>query len=183
VRRWWIWLGLLLSLGVNAGILATLAVQHLRGGSAPQQSRNAPAPQPAAAEPRPNLPNVGVLADRLGLTGEKRRSFIEAQQVFVMHMREHRFRLVELQAELRAELVAEHPDRAKVESLTQRLGETYSALDRSLADNILTTRDLLTPEQQRRFLVFVEARLRQLRPAAAPQRAFPPRRRFAPPGP
>lgn len=212
MRRWWLLVALLLSVGINGGILGTLAVQHFRqpappagpefepapprpGELEPPPEPGGPPPGPAApdlAEPRPEL---GPLADRLGVTGESRRRFLDLQERFVAARREQRFRIVQLQAELRANLVAERPDRARVQAATQALGEAYAALDRALADNILATREILTPEQQRRFLVFVEARLRQLqaggapkpglRPALRPQRPrfWPFRRRFDRAGP
>jgi Spy/CpxP family protein refolding chaperone len=181
VRRWWILIGLLLSLGVNVGILATLGLQHLRRDRDPRPPAEAP---PPPAELKPNLVR---LADRLGVTGEARERFLASQEEFVERMREQRFGLMRLQSELRTELVAEHPDRAQVETLTRQLGDAYAAQDRALAENILASRDVLTPQQARLFLSFVEARLHQLRAGERPPlgmqrpRLWPPRRRFEPP--
>jgi len=176
VRRWLVPLALLLSVGVNLGILATLGLQHWRGGHEPP-----PGPPPEEGAPPPGelegrRPNVGPLADRLGLVGEPRHRFIEMQERFVAGMRERRFELQSLQGALRAELVAERPDRARVEELTTRLGNAYAQLDRSLAENILASRELLTVQQQRQFLRFVESRLQQLRGGERPPiaRARPP---------
>ncbi len=179
MRRWWILIGLLLSLGVNAGILATLGVQHFRGGGQPRPEAGGPPPPP----PEEMRPNLAPLADRLGVTGEARQRFLATQETFVARMRDGRFRLMQLQAELRAELLAERPDRGRVETITQQLGEAYAAQDRALAESILAARDILTPAQQERFLTFVEARLHQLRGGERPlpgmrPRLWPPRRRF-----
>jgi Spy/CpxP family protein refolding chaperone len=179
VRRWWILIGLLLSLGVNAGILATLGVQHFRGRDQPRPEQGG-APPTAPEEMRPNL---APLADRLGVTGEARQRFLATQEQFVARMREGRFRLMQLQAELRAELLSERPDRSRIDATTRQLGEAYAAQDGALAESILAARDVLTPVQQERFLTFVEARLHQLRggeralPGMRP-RLWPPRRRF-----
>lgn len=179
MRRWWLMIALLLSAGVNVGILATLLVQHAHKGYGGE-----PPPAREVGPPPVERPNVGPLADRLGLAGEARSRFIETQERFVAAMREQRFRRQQLQAELRAELVSERPDRARIDQLTKQLGEAYGSLDRALADNILETRTILTPQQQRQFLSFVQVRLDQLRgdrpPPQGPlrNRPWPPRRRF-----
>lgn len=184
MRRWWVLIGLLLSLGVNAGILATLGVQHFRGDRPPRPENGGPPPGPPGEEMRPEemRPNLAPLADRLGVTGEARHRFVATQEQFVARMREQRFKVMQLQAELRAALLAERPDRDRIDALTRQLGEAYGAQDRALAESILAARDILTPAQQERFLSFVEARLHQLRGGERPPgmrpRLWPPRRRF-----
>ena len=56
----WLWLALLLSVGVNLGVLATISTHRLR--------------EPATRDgrPREDRPPVGRAADRLGLEGEER---------------------------------------------------------------------------------------------------------------
>jgi len=182
VRRWWVLIGLLLSLGVNAGILATLGVQHFRGDREPRPQEGGPPPPPEEMQPEEMRPNLSPLADRLGVSGEARRRFIATQEQFVSRMREQRFKLMQLQAELRAALLAEHPDRERIDAITRQLGETYGAQDRALAESILAAREILTPDQQERFLSFVESRLHQLRGGGRPPgmrpRLWPPRRQF-----
>ncbi|MEO8502619.1 MAG: periplasmic heavy metal sensor [Acidobacteriota bacterium] len=170
MKRWWLLIALLLSTGINVGILATLLTQHFHKPAAASSSVS-PLDGVADVGQRPNL---GPLADRLGLRGAARTRFMEMQESFVTGMREQRFHLKQLQAELRSELLSEHPDRDRIEPLTKQLGEAYGSLDRALAENILASRAVLTPEQQMQYLRFVGARLQQLRgdrPAAErPQR-------------
>ena len=91
-------IGLLLSLGVNAGILATLGVQHFRGDREPRPQAGGPPPPPEEMQPEEMRPNLSPLADRLGVSGEARRRFIATQEQFVSRMREQRFKLMQLQA-------------------------------------------------------------------------------------
>lgn len=180
MRRWWLLIALLLSAGVNVGILATLLAQRGHKGAGEASPPRESAPLAPAVKP-----NVAPLADRLGLAGETRTRFVETQERFVATMREQRFRRLQLQAELRAELLSEQPDRARIDQLTKQLGEAYGSLDRALADNILETRTLLTPAQQRQFLRFVQSRLEQLHgerppgPGPLRNRPWPARRRFS----
>ena len=177
MKRWWILIALLLSAGINVGILATLLAQHLHQPVAAAPG-GASAALDAVADVGPR-PNLGPLADRLGLRGEARSKFMEMQEGFISAMREQRFHLMQLQAELRAELLSEHPDRERIEPLTKQLGEAYGSLDRALAENILASRAVLTPEQQMQYLGFVGSRLQQLR-GDRPAAARPPRERLWP---
>ncbi len=85
MKRWWIVIALLLSVGVNVGILATLATRKL--ASSPPPSADGPAPPPLREEAREeeggSFPRVHRLADRLGLEGEQRRRFVTSSRASV----------------------------------------------------------------------------------------------------
>lgn len=185
MSRRWLGLALLLSVGVNLGILATLAVERLRDGSGPP----APAaeavgsvealpgadaeagrgsepggedPPGAPADPSgraPVPPEVGhrleILADRMGLDGEERRKFLEIQRRFFRDTFHHRQELLLRQRALRRELVAARPDRDRVAEALERLAEARDALDRSMVETVLASRELLDPAQEREYLRFV----------------------------
>jgi len=102
------------------------------------------------------------LADRLGLEGEKRERFLEIQRQFVAGTREQRRRMAELHRELRQELLAPQPDRRRVQAVLQEIGRTYAELEGAVARDVLDSREVLDPEQERIFLEFV----RRLRAAA-----------------
>ena len=80
--RWWLVIGLLLSVGLNVGILATIAARWPgppppREGRPPQEGQN-----PANPNANPNIdpvPRLGRLADRLKLEGDQRRKFLDLQ--------------------------------------------------------------------------------------------------------
>ena len=84
----WLWIALLLSVGVNLGVLATVGTTHLR--------------EPARWErgAREERPPVARVADRLGLEGESRDAFILIQNEFFQGMQESR---AELEKALRIE--------------------------------------------------------------------------------
>jgi Spy/CpxP family protein refolding chaperone len=118
------------------------------------------------------------LADRLGLQGEVRERFIAQQRSFFLATAHDRQRLRRIHAELRRELASPEPDRARTDRLTEEASRTYLELERAMVANVLTTREMLDPEQERLFLEFVGRR----GPGrfAAPdegERRFPPRRR------
>jgi hypothetical protein len=97
-----------------------------RGAALPRADREPrpeAGPPPLDRAPEEMRPNLSPLADRLGVTGEARQRFIATQEQFVSRMREQRFRLMQLQAELRAALLAEHPDRERIDAITRQLGE------------------------------------------------------------
>ena len=140
----WLWIALLLSVGVNLGVLATIGTHRLRE------------PAPWDRGPREEGPPIGLAADRLGLEGENRDAFIQIQTDFFQRMKESREELEILRLELRRELTSETPDRAVVNGLIEEMGQAYSRLDRVFVDNVLKSREILDPEQEGRYLEFLE---------------------------
>ena len=155
MRRWGLAIALLLSLGMNVGILAMLWTGKARG-------------RPWMERPRAEAPiaNLERFADRLELEGETRRRFLEIQRRFFETTREERRRLQGLRAELRRALTARDPDRAAVDRILAEIAAVQPKLDRALADNVLATRELLAPAQERRFLRHLAF---LLRPRAGPE--------------
>jgi Spy/CpxP family protein refolding chaperone len=141
VRRWGLAIALLLSLGMNAGILAMLWTGKARGRQFMERPR-AEAP----------LANLERFADRLELEGETRQRFLEIQRRFFETTREERRRLQGLRAELRRALTDRDSDRAAVDRILAEMAAVQPRLDRALVDNVLATRELLPPTQERRFL-------------------------------
>lgn len=191
MKRWWLVIALLLSLGVNAGILATLVLSG-RDGRAAGTGREGAGPEPArppaafpdagpagpAAAPPP-LPELAErrlerLAAELGLAGPERERFLELQRrMLVDGARLARERFV-LQAELRRELLADEPDRARIDELIGEIAAVFTRLEQSTASAILDTRELLGPEQERRYLaVASQIRPRLLRQAEQTVRRRP----------
>jgi len=148
----WLWIALLLSVGVNLGVLATMGTHRLRE------------PPPWDRGPREEGPPVGRAADRLGLEGEKREAFIQVQRDFFGGMNAARAELEELRQELRRELTAENPDPAVVDILVEEMGQAYSRLDRVFVDNVLESREILDPAQESRYFEFLERIQRHGRP-------------------
>ena len=148
MKPMWLWIALLLSVGINLGVLATMGTARFR--------------EPARWErrARDQGPPVERVSDRLGLEGEKRDAFIQVQADFFQGMRESREELESLRQRLRDELTAASPDRAEVDRLVAEMGEAYARLDKVFVDNVLRSREILDPDQEQRYLAFLE-RLRE----------------------
>src|SRR5262249_46081467 len=130
---------LLLSLGTNIGILATQAFGRLER---PGQSEVV---RPFA------LGRLQLLADRIGLTGPERKAFIERQRAFLRETAGPRKHLNEVRLELRGELIAPRPDRARVDVLMKEAASLFLGLEERLSDLVLETRESLPPEASRRY--------------------------------
>ena len=169
MRRWWLVLGLLLSLGINAGILATLAVHRLsRPGPDGPPPDQGPGREEGFPDPNPEgpPPRVTRLADRLGLEGEQRRRFVALQLQFVADTFRLRTQQVETYRALRRELMARKPDRARIDPLLQESARLHLALEQAMARNVIASREVLDPRQERLYLEIV-SRLRP--PGARPE--------------
>jgi len=144
-------IALLLSVGVNVGLVAAIVAGRFR---APAREERQPPP----------VARLQRLADRLGLEGEARRRFVAYQRSFFEDTARDRRRLAEVNRELRAELVSPSPDPQRIEQLTAESSALYRTLERALAGNVLATRKLLAPDQERIYLRLI----RQLRPGRGP---------------
>jgi Spy/CpxP family protein refolding chaperone len=162
VRRWWVVLALLLSLGVNIGILATLAVHRWRS------------PPPPAERLRPDVVHrIARLADHLELEGEERQRFVEIQRRFFETTVRHTRGLARLRMQLRRELVKPEPDSGRVEVLVEELGRNYEGLEGSMAEAILESRRLLDAEQQRKYLRVLSRLRARMMEQRQPRRQVP----------
>jgi Spy/CpxP family protein refolding chaperone len=170
VRRWWVVIALLLSLGVNLGLVAAVATRRI--AARPER----PGPQRVEGEP---LPRFRRLADRLGLEGEQRRRFLDLQgQLFEETVRV-RMRQAESQREVRRELVSREPDQERIDALLQQAARDFLTLEQALAKNIVATRAILSPGQEEEYLRII-SRMRPPGPGGIGPQQQPPRRRLPP---
>lgn len=157
MKRWWLAIALLLSLGVNVGVLLTLAL----GGWDDDRDRfEGRFDGPRGMQERPwdrrdPPPEMLRFVDRLGLEGEERERFVELQRDFLETAFESRRRRVELQRELRRELIAPEPDQERAERLVRELTEVQRTVETELVRTVLESRTLLNQEQERRYLHWV----------------------------
>jgi hypothetical protein len=165
MRRWWLVIALLISVGLNLGILAAIGARRaatLAGkGARPPLAAANPGDQPNA-DPVPRLTR---LADRLKLDGEPRRRFLDIQWNLYQETTRQRLRLNEVHRDLKREMSRPTPDRQRVEALLNESARIYLGLERSLVNNVFATRDLLDPEQQEEYLKII-SRLRVPGPGA-----------------
>lgn len=199
VSRRWLVPVLLLSLGVNVGVLAALGAGYLaeRGGEDPSAAAAAgdPDPPPGFEEGPGSLPTdrvevndddprerfrrasgpfhrrLDLLADRLDLEGEPRERFLDLQKEFLHTTWTERRRTLGLQHELRRQLAAPEPDLERVEILVDDLAAARSSLDRSLARTVLESRALLAAESPGAEAEYL-AFLGRLRPGPRGDRVF-----------
>lgn len=186
MRRWWLrWgtlIALLLSLGVNLGLVAAVATRKIaarqeREVRPPDGPRpEGPGPQGLEGEP---LPRFRRLADHLGLEGEQRRRFLDLQRQLFEETLRVRMRQAETQREVRRELVSPEPDRERIDALLQQGARDFLTLEQALAKNILATRALLDPDQEEEYLRIV-SRMRPPGPGGFGPQQPPPRRRLPP---
>lgn len=145
MKRGWVWVALLLSVGVNIGVLATIGVSHLRTKARWERPRE-----------RDGSPPVERLANHLELEGQERDQFLEIQQNLFHTTRQHQEALQKLRTEIRSEVMSDSPDPSNVDRLLADVGAIHMDLDRAMVESVLATRKILTPEQQRRYFHVVE---------------------------
>lgn len=155
MRRWWLVLLLILSLGVNLGVAGMLVYEKTR---------------PAPPEPRP--PEVAALggggdliarlprfANHLGLEGEERRKFLDIQVALFQETTRLRLRMAEIQRSLRMEMTAEGANGERADKLLRESAEVYLQMERAFVRSVFESRRLLGEREERRYLQ-VLARLR-----------------------
>jgi len=164
MKRWWLWIALMLSLGVNVGVLFMIAA-HRRAPQRYEENRGVDTQR--RDEPRlrheserlARRPRLDALADRLRLRGESRERFLEAQRKLITEVTSSRVELATLRQELRLELISPAPDRQRISQILDQTGKATAALDGAFADNVLAVRRILGPRQQRAYFRFL-SRLR-----------------------
>jgi Spy/CpxP family protein refolding chaperone len=136
-------LALLLSLGVNVGLLGAA---FLRQRSLPRwhDARD------AGHDPGERL------AERLRLEGETRERFLAEQRGLAETVRELRPRIGRAEHAMRAELVARSPDRARIDSIREELAAARGELELAFAESVLRTREILEGRAESEYLRFVE---------------------------
>jgi hypothetical protein len=155
VKRWWLVLVLLLSLGVNVGVLATLAVARLRPGLLQGVQK--------ALQPPPEK-RLARLADRLDLVGEERGRFLALQRQFFAATGRDRKHLQQVYRQVRSELISPRPDTERIDRLLAESSQVYLRIERAVTTNVLETRKILKPQQEALFLELIET----MRPGRSP---------------
>jgi hypothetical protein len=154
MSRWWLIIALLLSVGLNVGILAAIGARRaaVPGPQAARAQGQMDPTKPANNDP---VPRLARLADRLKLEGEPRRRFLDIQWNLYQETTRLRLDLGEVHRALRRELTRPDPDRQRVEGLLAESSRLYLALERSLVNNVFATRELLGPEKEAEYLKVV----------------------------
>jgi hypothetical protein len=168
---------LLVSVGMNAGILATLLLDSWRGpqpaADTPRETGSSESPTSEDASttklPRPDDPGsaeaipaeraVGGLVDRLiqrlGLDGEVAEQFRELQYDLYRQMRVNQRRTMQVQFQLRRELAGDLPDTGVLRGLVEDSGRLHAERQELLVRAILRSREILDRPQQREYQNFL----------------------------
>ena len=146
MKRGWVWVLLLLSVGINIGILATIGVSKARTQARWERPRDGERPAPPFER----------VANHLELEGVAREQFLEIQQNLFRTTRSHQEALHQLRAELRREVASRDPDPQKVDQLLSQIGALHMDLDRAMVESVLATKKILTPQQQRKYFQVLE---------------------------
>ena len=182
MRRWWLAIGLLLSVGINVGLLASVATRRA-GSRPPEPPDTTELPGPRA--PGDPLARVSGLADRLELEGDRRRQFIALHVKLFQDLMRLRAEKAEVQRELRRAVTAGEPDEARIDRLLDESARLNRGLERAAVESVVAVRKVLSAEEQQRYLQHL-ARLRpggpggllDERPPARPRRPLERLRRW-----
>ena len=147
MRRGWLVVALLLSLGVNLGLAGTALARRAEARRWHFGS-GADAPLPERLGHR--------LAERLQLPPERRERFVDAHRRLVERTFAERREVGRLRHELRRELLAPQPDRAHVDALLGEIATREDELNRAFATSILESRALLDDRELEGYLRILE---------------------------
>ncbi len=158
MRRNWLFLALLLSVGINCGLLGMGILRHrlLAGSAASDRSDHADRFDHSHRAERPPGRQGARLADRLELAGEERERFLALQRTLAETVHAGRLRIDEARQDMRRELISPQPDRVRIEALLAAIVREQETLDRALVENVLAARELLEGAAEREYLRFVE---------------------------
>ena len=149
MKRPWLVVALLLSVGINIGILAMIGLAKARG--------------PVRWEPRmegSGGPPVERLAERLGLEGDQRDDFVAQQWEFFESFQRTRGELELTRQELKLEVGSADPDSERIEELLVKSARLTATLDRFFIENVMVSRQILDRRQERLYFSFLD-RLRR----------------------
>ncbi len=166
MRRWGIWVALLLSVGLNLGLFGALLVRDSARPSFPG----------VGPEREPRRPGV-FLAQRLGLEGQERQRFLDLHEALVAEIGKERRQLFELRRQLRTELAASRASREAALELVAQIGTHQATLERLLVDHVFEVRRVLPPEPLGRYLRWL-SRVPPPNPEIMPGVGRPLRNRF-----
>jgi predicted nucleic acid-binding Zn ribbon protein len=147
VRRSWIVIALLLSLGVNLGLVG-VAVARRVAVARWERVESGEAPPPGMIGRR--------FADELRLAPEKRRRFLEAQRRLADETFSGRREVFRLRDELRREVASPAPDRGRLEQLVAELARRQAELDYAFVEGMLATRAVLDEREFAAYLRLVD---------------------------
>lgn len=159
MRRWWPILALLLSLGINVGLVTALVIDRSRarddaGLEAPPNPDALPPGQGGPGQLAPG-PRFKLAAERLGLAPEARERFLALEQRHFAEARAARLRVQEAREAIRRALLAAELDETEIERLTAAANAAVAEQDRGFVRHLVELKGILEPAQFERYLAFL----------------------------
>ncbi len=158
MKRRWLTILLLISVGLNVGLFASRILRKPAEGV--DTGERTVDKTREATERLPKV--VQRMARELGLEGAKRDAFVDIQRGFFEQTMAARGRMASLQLEIRREITSTEPNRDTLDVLLIELSEAHTDLERAFVNNLLDSRELLDAEQERLFMRFLR-RMRHVR--------------------
>lgn len=167
MKRWILVVLLLLSVGLNIGLLAQRGGER-RERQERREARLEARQNPGNAESRAarERPMLKRLLDRMveevGVAGEQRGKFVAIQESFFDRTLATREKLRQSQRALRDNLSSPQPDRALAESQAAEIAAAQKEVEAAFIESFFATSAILDPDQQQRYSKLV-SELRRLR--------------------
>jgi len=144
MKRKLIILGIILLIAINVSVLATVGYRWQCGGGNKSCGGCAPGE---------------YVCMQLSLSETQRQKMDTYKKVFDERTVTIRESLSHKRNELVQLLNAPLPDQEKIDSLIKEIGITQTELEKEVVNHILQAKEILTPEQQEKFLNLIEVRL------------------------
>jgi Spy/CpxP family protein refolding chaperone len=167
VKGWLIVALLLLSIGLNIGLLAQRGREkreRLDRREARLEARQNPeSAESRTARERPLLKRLlDRMVDEVGVEGEQRDEFVAIQESFFDRTLATRERLRQSQRALRENLTSPQPDRALAASQAAEIAAAQKEVEAAFIENFFATSAILDQDQRQRYSKLV-SELRRLR--------------------
>lgn len=156
MRRWWLVLLLLLSVGLNLGLLAQRGRAERRERQARIEARGAQhgerGERGERGGPTPLLDRLlERMVQRVGVEGDDKEKFVALQKDFFTRTLGIRERLRQSQKALRENLRAENPDRQLADRQLAELAAAQQEIEKAFVDNFFASSQMLDPGQRQRY--------------------------------
>ncbi|UCE19850.1 MAG: periplasmic heavy metal sensor [Gemmatimonadota bacterium] len=154
MRNRWLIVVLIFSVAVNVAALVTIGIQW---------SRHFTRHHPLLSEPPFSERHRELLRRKLNLTEVQYQQVKEAHDKFNVEMETMHSSLRAKRKALFHQLRAPDPDRAQIDTLLVEIATLQADIERKVVDNLLSMKNVLTPEQRERFLSLIDRRFSEHR--------------------
>ena len=144
MKRKLIFLGVILLIAINVSVLATVGYRWKCG----QRGKICEGHMPGE-----------YLGQQLSLSDAQKQKMETLRKAFDERIYKTRENLINDRNELVKLLSQAQPDSSKIDSLVKEMGILQTGLEREVINHLSQEKGILTPEQQKKFLDLIQARL------------------------